>query len=242
MRVLPLYATLSTYFACCGKTICGGCNLQHQIKNSNLQHQINNEEQRTNATCAFCRTKPQESDEELLAWFRKRVELKDPQALCDMALYYGDGGLGLPVDHAKCIELFREAADLGFPSALHHFGNFHRNGDKGLEQNEEKALQYFEEAAEGGHLISRHNLGILENRNGDHVAAMRHFRLSASGGSRSSMTFLIRYFEYGWLHHGDLAMTMLPFYCSRAEMKSKGRDFYIKFLKRTGEYEARFDV
>ena len=39
--------------------------------------------------------------------------------------------------------------------------------------------------------MSRHNVGCKEYGNGDHVAAMRHLRLSASGGIRKSMDCLI---------------------------------------------------
>ena len=55
-------------------------------------------------------------------------------------------------------------------------------GEMGLEQNKEEALKYWEKAADGGDIGARHNLGCLEEENGDRVAAMRHVRLSASGG------------------------------------------------------------
>ena len=35
----------------------------------------------------------------------------------NMAIDYGHGDEGLPLDQAKCIELLREAAGLGFPDA-----------------------------------------------------------------------------------------------------------------------------
>ena len=231
MHAMPLHNSSHTYFACCSKTICGGCHLQHQMTSGERP-----------LSCAFCRTAVPGSDEEILVQLRKRVELKDPHALCDMALYYGDGDLGLPVDHAKCIELLREAADLGFPSALHHFGNFHRKGDKGLERNEAEAFKYYKEAAEGGDVESRHNLGCVEEGSGDHVAAMHHWRLAASGGFRKSMNVLIECFEDGLLRHGNLAETLQAFNNARAEMKSKDRDQYIKHLKETGESCEEFDL
>ena len=229
MRALPLHSMLQTYYACCGKTICGGCSFQHQLKSGEQQ------------TCAFCRTAAPESDEEILVLERKRVELKDPEALFSMAMKYGDGTHGLPVDQVKCIDLMRQAAALGFPSAQYQLGNFHQYGEMGLGQNEEKALKYWAKAAEGGDLTSLHNLGCIEADRGDLVAAMRHWRLSASGGYKRSMGALIAWFEDGLLHHGDLAETLQVFYFARAEMRSDDRDSYIEYLKMTGVYKVEYE-
>ena len=113
----------------------------------------------------------------------------------------------------------------------------------GLEQNEEVGLKYWEKGAEGGHLMSRYNAGCKEYDNGDHVAAMRHLRLSASGGMRKSMDCLIKCcFESGLLHHGGLAESLQAMYRARAELRSEDRNTYIEHLKRTGEYEEAFGV
>jgi TPR repeat protein len=193
-------------------------------------------------TCAFCRTAVPESNEEIFAQLRKRVELNDPNALCQMALCYGNGDQGLPLDQAKCIGLLRQSADLGFPTAQYHLGNFHKFGDMGIEQNREEALKYLKEAAEGGIVFAMHNLGCDYSSNGDLVAAMRYWRSSASGGYRRSMYNLIADFGLGLLHHCDLAESLRAFYRSRDEMKSEGRDQYIAHLKRTGEYEAEYGM
>ena len=155
MQVLPVHERLHFYSVCCGKIICGGCEHQHQTKNKEWAAKRG---QKTvpRQTCAFCRTTAPGCAEEALARLSKRVELKDPNALRCMAMENGNGGLGLPVDQAKCIELLRESAGLGFPSAQYHLGSFYRFGEMGLEQNEEEALKYLEEAAEGGHLCSRY--------------------------------------------------------------------------------------
>jgi len=240
MRSLPLSAMLQTYANCCGKTVCAGCDFQHKIKamDDNGKRAQKKQPQATR-TCEFCREPLPESDRESLTPLRKRVELKDPEALFNIAMHYGLGARGLSVDQAKCIELLRESADLGCPDAQYQLGIYHYNGTMGLEQNEEEALKYYKEAAEGGHVKSWHNLGFAESSNGDRVAAMRHFRLSASGGYRISTEALISFFEVGMLRHGDLAETLQAFYRSRAEMKSEDRDKYIAYLKETGEYEAK---
>ena len=228
---MPLHEGLQMYSECCGKTFCGGCNYQHQLTSGERP------------ACAFCREPISGSNEELLARARKRVERKDPKAALNIALEHGYGGHGLPVNQAKCIDLLRECAGLGYPVAHYQLGNFHHNGEMGLEQNEEVGLKYWEKGAEGGHLMSRYNAGCKEYDNGDHVAAMRHLRLSASGGMRKSMDCLIECcFESGLLHHGDLAESLQAMYRARAELRSEDRNTYIEHLKRTGEYEEAFGV
>ena len=240
MRVLPIHAKLQTYFPCCGKTVCGSCDLQHQVKSGERAA----ERGRTPVpgTCAFCRTAAPISDKDILTQLSKRVELKDPNALLNMAMHYGRGELGLPVDEAKCIELLRESAGIGCPGAHYKLGSFHDDGEMGLEQNREEAIKYWEKAAEGGYITARHNLACTEGLNDNWVAAMRHFRLSASGGYRTSKDCLIEFFENGLLHHDDLAEVLQAMYCARAEMKSEDRDKYIEYLKRTGEYNGEYDM
>ena len=228
MRVMPIHLRIQRYFTCCGKRICGGCNSQHRKKNKGRHR------------CAFCREPTNVSDEEILAQLRKRIERKDPQALLNMAMHYGEGELGLRVDQTKCIELMRQSADLGCPAAQFNLGNFYDDGAMGLEQNEAEALEYWKKAAKGGHVLSRHNLGWAEDENGDHVAAIGHYRLSASAGFMSSMDDLISCFEEGLLQHGDLAETLQVFYRSRGEMRSEDRDKFVEHLKKTGEYVAEW--
>ena len=247
MQVLPIHENLQTYTYCCGKTLCGACDHQHWLKTPEVRTEGG--QIAVPRTCAFCRTAVPGSDEEMLAQLSKRVELKDPEALKNLALCYGRGyymdyGFGhqeLPVDQAKCIELLRQSAGLGYPPAQYTLGNFYDDGAMGLEQNEAKALEYWEKAAEGGHLKARHNLGCTEDENGNENAAMRHWRVSASGGYKASMDALISCFEGGFLHHEDLAETLQAMYRCRAELKSEDRDKYIKHLKMTGEYEAEYE-
>ena len=250
MHTLPLDEGLHGYAACCGKTICGGCSYQHQMKSRERTAERGQTPERP--TCEFCREPISDSDEETLARCRKRVELKDPTALYNMAEIYGTGLYGLPMNETKCIELLRESAGLGHPGAQYNLGNYYKFGKMGLEQNNEEAQKYWMKAAEGGDVVARHNLGYFRRayfwfikndpdpqkwRSADQVATMRHWRLAASGGHRRSMTALIEcFFEAGLLHHADLAETLQAFYRAQTEMKTEDRDRYIKYLKETGEY------
>ena len=237
MRVLPTHGMLQTYAPCCGKTICSACDYQHSIKTTEENDKRAQKKQPTvPRTCEFCREPVPKSEAEYLVYLRKRFERKDPEALFHMALYYRDGDYGMPVDQRQCLELLRASSDLGYTPAHFQLGYYYDTGGMGLEQNEEEAIKYFEEAAEGGDILARHNLGCAEEESGDDVAAMRHWRLAASGGSKASMDGLIAYFEDGLFHHSDLAEALQAFYRSRAEMRSVDRDRYIEHLKETGEY------
>jgi hypothetical protein len=236
MHVLPIHPKVRIYAFCCGKTLCGGCEYQHQMKNGDMTD-------RGQTPCAFCREPISDSNEESLARLRQRAEHKDPKAVCHMALIHDRGLYGLPVNQAKCIELLLVSADLGFPGAQFELGQFHHEGRTGLEQNEEEAIKYWKKAAEGGHLRAQHNLGcVVESKNRDYAIAMDHWRLSATGGFRPSVDSLLICFEHGLLHHGDLAETLQAFYLARAGMKSKGRDEYIAHLKTTGEYKQEYEL
>jgi TPR repeat protein len=234
MQVLPSNENLQAYAACCGKTLCCGCNFQHQMKSKKRATE--------RQTCAFCREPMPRSDEEILVRLRKRADQMDRNALCNLAMKYGRGMNGVSVNRAKCIELLRQSAGLGYYPAQYNLGAFHKRGEMGLHQDDEEALKYFTEAAEGGDVESQYTLGCTAYENSDHVAAMRHWRLSASGGLRPSMNNLIVYFQDGLLRHGDLAETLQEMYRSRAEMKSEARDQYIKHLKETGKYDDSMDL
>ena len=239
MRVLPILESLHRYAECCGNTLCCGCDYQHQMKSQELAAERGQTLER--ATCAFCREPIQANAEEAIALVRKRAERKDPVAIRDLGSAYGAGRYGLPLDQAKCIDLVRESVSLGNAFAQCQLGTYYYNGEMGLEQNEEEGDKYWKEAAEGGYLVARHLLGSKEFGNGNNVAAMRHMRLSASGGYRKSMDNLIACFEEGLLHHGNLAESLREYYRSRAEMKSEGRDQYIAYLKSTGKYHDTYD-
>ena len=159
----------------------------------------------------------------------------------NVALKYGLGLNGLQVDHTKCIELLRKAAGLGCSASQSQLGQFYEFGQMGLQRNEEEAHKCWQKAAECGDVQAQHNLGCAEDERGDHVAAMRHWRLSAAGGLRPPMINLIVYFQDGFLRHEFLAETLQAFYRSRAEMRSKGRDQNIAHLKRTGEYDVSME-
>ena len=107
MQALPIDDGLHSYTACCGKTICEACDYQHRIQTEKVNiKRVQRKQPRMSRACAFCRTAVPESDEETLAQLRKRVELKDPDAMCNMALHHGMGNLGFQRIRASALTFF----------------------------------------------------------------------------------------------------------------------------------------
>ena len=239
MRALPLDERLQVYSACCGKTLCSGCEFQHKVQTQKVNDKRAQKKQPpVPRACAFCREPTSKSDEEVLAMKRERVEHNDPFAMYNLGCKHGLGRLGLPVDQAKCIDLLRQSAGLGCAVAWYTLGIFHHTGDMGLEQNEEEAVKCWKQAAKGGDTNALHNLGCIAEGNGDFVAAMCNWRLAASGGDRLPMGALIECcFEKDLLHHAGLSETLRAMYRARAELKSDDRDAHIQYLKVTGKYD-----
>ena len=256
MCVLPLSIDLHEYSFCCGKTLCRACDYWHEKKNEEMAAEVG--QTPSPLTCAFCRTAVPRSNEGYLVQLRKRVEQKDPFALYCMAMVYGIGQFGLSVDVAKCAELLRESAALGFPVAQFNLGM------RDINENKEEGLRHLEAAADGGDVISRyylgimlhidgdaegghlggtrHNVGCYDSKNGNYVAAMRHYRLAASRGYKPAMSDIIGCFEEGVLRHGDLAETLQNFYLARSELRNDDRDRYIEHLKEIGKYNEDWTV
>jgi len=244
---MPIYERLQMYYECCGNIVCRSCSTMHISKTGELNLKRSRDLEREvpplPVVCPFCRITLRRSDEEVLSLLRKRVELKDPYATCELALLYGYGSRGLPVDQERCVVLLREAADLGCPRASSRLGSCHDFGEMGLEQNKDEACKHWKKAAEGGHFYAMFVHGNYVGLSGDHVAALRHFRLSAAGGHRGSMgTLMTCFFINGFLRHRDLAETLQAMYLARAEEKSEHRDEYNKLLKETGEYNDPYDM
>ena len=84
----------SAYQACCGKSLCMGCNfaaVEGAFKGE-LKH-----------LCAFCRTPAPISNEDFIQRCWKRVELNDANAMTFLAGRYREGSRGVPQDFEKAL-------------------------------------------------------------------------------------------------------------------------------------------
>ena len=104
---LPSLISGSVYMNCCGKVICRGC--IHAVQIRALLSGKPAKEQK----CPFCRVPTPDSDEEVIKRYKKRMELDDAIAICDVGGYYSKGQMGLQQDHAKVLKLWHRAGKLG---------------------------------------------------------------------------------------------------------------------------------
>ena len=80
--LLPLVDSGSKYKACCGKLICSGCIHAVRLRDNGV------------GLCPFCRT-PAPDSEEMIERFKKRVELGDAHAMCNLGCAYDHGIHGI---------------------------------------------------------------------------------------------------------------------------------------------------
>ena len=143
---LPILASGSIYYACCGKIICSGC--CHAPVYDNLGNEI------IQKKCPFCRTPAVDSDEECNKRLQKQVELGNAWATFSLGCYYRRGDNGLPQDYDKAFELFVRAEELGHAIAYNNVGYAYKYGN-GAEIDEKKTNHYYELAAMRGNVDAR---------------------------------------------------------------------------------------
>jgi TPR repeat protein len=208
----PLYEdhTGITFYACCGKNICNGCECA-MVESGEKD------------ICPFCRTPPAKSEEEDVERVMKQTEKSNAHAFHTLAGLYDDGTYGLPQDGAKANELWLKAGELGCAEAYYNFGINYRTGN-GVEIDERKAKHYYELAAMNGSVQARNNLGCMEGQAGNHHRAMKHFIISAKAGLTKSLDCVKHGFMNGHVTKDQYANTLREYQHSQNEMKSEARD------------------
>ena len=218
MLTLPLYETHQTttgvtFHSCCGKRICHGCICA--MAESGVKD-----------LCAYCRTPPENSDEEIIKRVEKLMERGNPNAFNHFAGYYEDGTMGLPQNQAKANELYLKAGELGCATAYYNLGNAYRLG-RGVEV---EAKHCYELAAMNGHVIARHNLGGLEGQTGNFKRAMKHLLISARAGCKKSLDLVMGGYKDGFVTKEEYANALRECQKSQDEMKSDARDKAVIIL------------
>ena len=175
---MPSMDSGSTYYACCGKVICGGCGDAPVYDDQG--NEVDNEK------CAFCRTPNHETDEEYVKRIKKRVEVNDPVAIHNLGVYYSEGMYGFPLDHKKALEFWHRAVELGHTKAFVSIGYAYNNGE-GVDVDKKKARHYYELAAIKGDAMARYNLGCFEKRIGNMDRATKHYMIAVEGGYSDSL-------------------------------------------------------
>jgi phage FluMu protein Com len=195
---------MDTYYTCCGKCI--------------FAMSGNNDK------CPFCKAENRnKTDEEEIMQMMKRVEVKDANAMHQLAHYYNKGIGGLLQDQSKAIELWKQAAELG-SSCLHFYlGDTY---DKLVDIKNAKF--HYEAAAMTGHEVARMNLGYLDYDLGNKDRAVKHITIAASGGCYRAIKALQLLFERGQVSRDVIEITLTAYNNSCAEMRSEARDTFMR--------------
>jgi TPR repeat protein len=200
-----------TYYSCCGKSICGGC--EYSFGKSG-----NNEK------CPFCKADLRgKTDLDRVDELMKRVEAHDAGAIYVLgSTYYHGQLLGLQQDRARAMELWKQAAALGSSMAHFTLGNIYD-----AEGNSKKEKFHCEAAAMAGHEVARYNLGCMEYNSGNVERAVKHWTIAASAGSYNAMKNLIIASNHGSTSRATTDSTLTAYNNSCVEMRSEARDAAI---------------
>ena len=212
---LPSLGSGSTYYSCCGKTVCCGC--VHAPVYDDQGNVI------VEKTCPFCRTPRPASEKEVIERTTKRAELDDPIAIYNLGCYHRDGRGGFPQDYNKAFELWQQAGELGHSEAYVCLGYAYDHG-RGIEVDETKARYYYELGAMGGSAVARNNLGSMEGEAGNIERAIKHLIIAVRGGYNKSLEMIQKMYTNGHATKDDYTKALQLYQSYLLEIKSVHRD------------------
>ena len=204
---LPLSLDIrkNTFYSCCCKEACKGCDYA-DYKSSG------------NTNCPFCREPAVNGEEENVKRVMERVKVNDPNALNHMGKgRYNEG------NYDTAFEYFTKAAELGDAASHFDLGDMYYIG-RGVEEDEEKGVFHWEKAAIGGHPVARHNLGAYEGMNGNTERAVKHLIIAANIGYEESMKWLWTFYSDGNITKEELESTLRTHKAAIDATKSSQRD------------------
>jgi len=205
---IPLDASQSIFYSCCGKVICNGCIYAMEMSEGK-------------DLCAFCRSPETTSIDEQIGRIKKLMDRGNAGAHYMKAGDYAQGIMGMPVDLEKSNQLLLKAGELGCAEAYYNLGQAY---DQGRGRDMKKAKYYWELAAMGGDLSARHNLACLEGHSGKYERATKHFILAARAGDDQSMGNVTVMFKKGMITKNEYANVLRAYQKSFDDMKSEARD------------------
>jgi hypothetical protein len=202
---LPIDQRKYTFYTCCCKTVCQGCDYAHYLSNGGDR-------------CPFCRELVVRGDKENNKRVIERVKANDPNALRQIGVrrYQEE-------DYDQAIEYLKKAAELGDFHAHCKLGYMYYKGE-GVEKDLEKAVHHFEKAAIGGHPYARNNLAVFEQNKGNFERATKHFIIAAKLGLEISMKQLWKHYSAGHITKEDLDATLRGHQAAIDATKSAQRD------------------
>ena len=220
MLPLPPRASANTYYSCCGKTMCKGCDLAYHISDSNSK---------SDTKCPYCR-KPTfaGSLEGISNRFEERMKAGDANAYHEFGRKHWIGR-DVTQDRHKAMELWHKAASMGCTAAYHDICDAYYRGQGGVERDMKKCRYYCELAAMGGYVKARMDLGLLEINAGNTDKALKHLLIAAGCGSSQSLDVIKQLYSRGGATKDDYTKALQDFQSYLGEIRSKQRDEAAKF-------------
>lgn len=179
----PISGDTGMYFACCGKSICGGCVVRHRAAFRDFGR----------SPCPFCRTVCGYGEEVQLQRMEKRVADNDADSTYHLAAAHSDGNFCcLSVDHVQGRKLFLQAGRLGNAQGIVRLGCLVEDGDGGP-KNHEMAVRLYVLAAKLGCAPAHSHLGNISIKKEMYDEGVRHLSHAARGGHLPSLNVLIKH-------------------------------------------------
>ena len=192
----------STYFTCCGQTICDGCSGERQalIKKQNAVIKKQNEENADEKdkkpianTCPFCRELTSSWDQ-YVRQLESRALKNDHVALTSLGIRFMKGSYGVPKDDLKALDYWIRAAEFGSPDASGCIAACYANG-RGISKDMGRTASFYLVGALRGCILARHNIGEVEYKLGNHEIGIRHWKIAAEAGSQPALDLLKRIYN-----------------------------------------------
>ena len=221
---IPIDPMESGLYPCCGKRICGGCNLAHKSREF---------EGSMDERCPFCRSPSPRTEEESIQQLMKRIEANDPVAICHIGTKRCTEG-----DYTAGFEYYTKAASLGEALAHYQLSVLYAEGF-GVEKDEKREQYHSEQAAIGGHPSARYNLGCIEAGNGRVDRAVKHWIIAAKHGSDDSLEYVKDLYKDGDVSKEDFAAALRGHHAAIVATKSPQREEALAFAKWTAEREGK---
>ena len=227
---LPIEGNKTTYWPCCGKTICVACLRENDraLFLTNAKREMEDLPP-LEKSCAFCRETIYKNDAEYAGQIKKRIGKGDAEAMFIMAHWCLDGEDGIPKDEAKAVELFKKAAEMGSVRAMYHLADSYFTGTNGFPKDKKKSIEYFENTVKMGDVDSRCILGAVSVDEENFQLATKHYRLAAEAGHESAVREIWKLFSNGELGKTDLEEILRAHQSACDEMDSEDRRRYDAF-------------
>lgn len=233
---LPLNDMQQSFFSCCGRYICGGCNF------TQLEAGGEYDNSRTRApkvvSCAFCRepVKGDRTAEYYVAKETKYANAGRADAMCQIGSYYKDGLMGMQKDASKAVIWFRRAAEANNAKGAAMLAQCFLFGH-GVEKDDEQALEYFEKAAHLGEYRAFVNIGVIHWGRGDVEEAMLSYRKAAMCGVVNESLFrnLREGYQAGYITKNEYLHTLREHQSAVEGFKSESRERCIQEFGENGE-------